>query len=154
MTDARKIHHMLLYGTLCAGEPAHERLGLHEALTFQGRRRVPGTLYDLGPYPGLVLGSGTAPAELYRIDDPAIIAHVDSYEGHDPGDPSASLFVRTVLAVPRHAHSAAASLDAWVYVFNGSVAGRPVIRQRAWPEHRRRRGAAARAVPGSRARRR
>lgn len=150
--DARRVGHVLLYGTLCASEPAHAQLRLRESLSYCGRRRVPGTLYDLGPYPGLVPGHGEARAELYRIDDARVLARLDRYEGYDPLDEAHSLFIRRPVHVPRHAHSAAASLAAWVYVYNGSVAGRPEIAGLGWPEHRRRRETSA--VAASRRRRR
>ncbi len=136
VSAGREIRHVLLYGTLCAGEPAHARFRLGESLTLAGRRVVPGTLYDLGPYPGLVLDGGSGHAELYRIDDASALARLDRYEGYDPRNPAASLFVRTRLHVARHAHSSAGRLAAWVYVYNGSVAGCPAI-QGSWAAHRR-----------------
>lgn len=152
--EARRVGHVLVYGTLCASEPAHARLNLRASLTYRGRRRVPGTLYDLGPYPGLVLDGGEARAELYRIDDAQVLARLDRYEGYDPVDEAESLFVRTRVRVPRHAQSTNAWLEAWIYVFNGSVAGRPVITARSWPEHRRRRDGSMHVFAGSRRRRR
>lgn len=154
VADAHRVGYVLVYGTLCASEPAHARLGLRKSLTYCGRRRVPGTLYDLGPYPALVLGAGEAPAELYRIDDARVLTQLDRYEGYDPRAEAASLFVRTSVRVPRHAQSAAASLTAWVYVYNGSVAGRADLGGRSWTEYRRRRDASAPAFAGSPRRRR
>lgn len=138
--DPQPIRHLLLYGTLCAGEPAHERFGLRAALTLVGRRSVPGTLYDLGAYPGLVLGAGTVDAELYRIGDPGIVARLDRYEGYDARAARASLFARRAVRVPRHTGATAGTLGAWVYAYNGPVAGAPAIRATTWREHRRGRG--------------
>ena len=60
---------------------------LHHVLargsTFLGEARVRGRLLDLGPYPGLVDGAGTVRGELYRIDDPELLAAIDREEGYN-----------------------------------------------------------------------
>jgi gamma-glutamylcyclotransferase (GGCT)/AIG2-like uncharacterized protein YtfP len=57
---------LLLYGSLGRGEGMHRKLGLDKALQFVGRREIHGTLYDLGDFPGLVLGSGIVVAECLK----------------------------------------------------------------------------------------
>lgn len=81
---------------------------------FLGPATVPGTLYSVNWYPGLVLGSdGTVHGELYELPiarADAMLHALDDYEGGG--------FRR------RKAHVLAASgdvSDAWVYVYDGPV---------------------------------
>jgi hypothetical protein len=50
--------------------------------------------------------------ELFRIVNPGVLTDLDRYEGFDPGNPRASLFVRTqvLLLNPQ--------VRAWVYFLN------------------------------------
>jgi len=59
--------HVFVYGTLRRGE-ANDINRLQPAPRYLGQARIGGVLYDLGPYPGLVLG-GTEPVlgEVYAI---------------------------------------------------------------------------------------
>ncbi|MEQ1659177.1 MAG: gamma-glutamylcyclotransferase family protein [Hylemonella sp.] len=59
--------HVFVYGTLRRGE-ANDINRLRPAPRYLGQARICGVLYDLGPYPGLVLG-GTDPVlgEVYAI---------------------------------------------------------------------------------------
>ena len=59
--------HVFVYGTLCRGEQ-RDINKLKPDPRFVGEAFVPGTLYDLGTYPGIVLGGqGTVRGEVYRI---------------------------------------------------------------------------------------
>jgi gamma-glutamylcyclotransferase (GGCT)/AIG2-like uncharacterized protein YtfP len=137
----RRVTHVLFYGTLCRGEANHRLLRLEAALTYRGKRSVGGTLYDLGSYPGLLLGTGRAAAELFRIDDASVLRRLDRFERYEPRNPERSLFRRTRVAIPRFANSAS-TIDAWIYAFNGLVEGRPVIETGSWREHREHAGRA------------
>lgn len=59
--------HVFVYGTLRRGE-ANDINRLLPAPRYLGQARIRGVLYDLGPYPGLVLG-GSDPVlgEVYAI---------------------------------------------------------------------------------------
>ncbi len=59
--------HVFVYGTLRRGE-ANDINRRQPAPRYLGRARIGGVLYDLGPYPGLVLG-GTDPVlgEVYAV---------------------------------------------------------------------------------------
>lgn len=97
---------LFTYGTLMRG------YGLHRVLaggaTFLEEGSVPGRLLDLGRYPGLIPGQGRVRGELYRLDDPALLAVLDRAEGVQ--------FVRSrttvTLARDRRAR-------AWVYRYRG-----------------------------------
>ena len=62
------------YGLHCA---------LERASTFVGEGRVRGRLLDLGRYPGLVDGDGHVRGEIYRLDDPELLAVLDRAEGYN-----------------------------------------------------------------------
>jgi gamma-glutamylcyclotransferase (GGCT)/AIG2-like uncharacterized protein YtfP len=133
--------YVLLYGSLCRNQPAHKELGLDRSLRFVGLRTVPGTLYDLGDYPGLVAGTGTVRAELYRIDDASILPRLDAFEGYDQASPSASPYRRAVLRVPRCSQrwlpwlARRWTVAAWIFLYNGPVEGRPRIAAASWADY-------------------
>jgi gamma-glutamylcyclotransferase (GGCT)/AIG2-like uncharacterized protein YtfP len=59
--------HVFVYGTLRRGE-SNDINRLQPRPVFVGTARVAGTLYDLGDYPGAVLGGdGVLVGEVYRI---------------------------------------------------------------------------------------
>jgi gamma-glutamylcyclotransferase (GGCT)/AIG2-like uncharacterized protein YtfP len=132
----RPIRHIVLYGTLRAGYKAHARLNLRKALTYVGKCALAGTLYDLGPYPGFVPGAGRAEGEVYRINDHALLARLDAFEGYSARDLERSRFLRKVVGVPR-ALGSAVRLPAWIYVFNGALSGRRDVQGGAWPRGHR-----------------
>jgi gamma-glutamylcyclotransferase (GGCT)/AIG2-like uncharacterized protein YtfP len=140
------VKHVFFYGTLCAGQAAHRRLGLRGRLVPLGERIVRGALFDLGPFPGLVLGAGETRAQLYRFKDRGVLERLDRYEGFDPARPSASPFLRTTVRAPRFASTPAPTLEAWIYVYNGSVTGRARIPGGYWIDYQQSR--ARRSSPG------
>jgi len=129
MAESSEPSLLLLYGTLRRGEPMFEQLGLSEALEFVGVAAFPGTLYDLGDYPGAVPGDGLVAGELHRIRDPAILAALDEYEEFDPANPTTSLFVRQRIFVPEVG-------EAWTYLYNGSREHRRRIASGEWRKRR------------------
>ena len=59
--------HVFVYGTLCLGEQ-RDINKLNPRPEYVGEANVRGTLYDLGTYPGIVLGGQCAVrGEVYRI---------------------------------------------------------------------------------------
>jgi len=115
-----------VYGTLRRGGFANRRFGLDHA-PLEAQLNIDGRLYDLGGYPGFVHGEGEVVTEIYRVSD-AVLEELDRYEGVDPDDPAGGLYRREAMALDE--------LDepVWVYVFNGSVAGRPFIEGGDWVE--------------------
>ncbi len=82
---------------------------------------IAGRIYDLGPYPGLVLEDcGTAVyGELYEIVRPnALLSLLDAYEGCSEEDQQPHEFSR-VLATVRD--NEGQDYRAWVYVYQGAV---------------------------------
>ena len=82
-----------------------------------GTATVPGVLYDLGNYPGLVDGAPgeRVPGVVVELADETALARLDEYE-----DVGAGLFVRRRATVHLDADG---DVDAWVYVYNRSVSG-------------------------------
>lgn len=98
-----RVRHVFVYGTLRRGE-SNDIGRLRPAPVWVGMARVRGSLFDLGPYPGLCLeSSGPAPdggqhgdvsGEVYRIT-PEIEAVLDRIEEVAP-EPSGEYLRRTV----------------------------------------------------------
>ena len=112
------------YGTL---RPASTRFDLvHDLVTTtSGTRYVSGKLYDLGEYPGLVLGSGdSVPGEILHSDRlHELLLRVDGIEGHD--------FARRLFWAMSSEGGERALC--WVYPYGGSTSGVPRCRQGIWP---------------------
>jgi gamma-glutamylcyclotransferase (GGCT)/AIG2-like uncharacterized protein YtfP len=71
---------LFVYGTLMRDLPLHRLL--QPAARYVGAGRVGGRLFDLGRYPAAIPdGLGTLHGELYRVEDPALWAVLDSVEG-------------------------------------------------------------------------
>jgi gamma-glutamylcyclotransferase (GGCT)/AIG2-like uncharacterized protein YtfP len=124
---------LFTYGTLMRG------YGLHAVLApgarGVGEGTVRGRLLDLGRYPGLVDGTGRVRGEVYRLDDPELLAMLDREEGYN--------FVRRRAIVTL---ADGRGVRAWVYRYRGP-------RERATPiadgNYRRARPPAARPATRS-----
>lgn len=67
--------YLFVYGTLKGN-----RLGF--ATTFVKNAEIKGNLYDLGPFPAVILGGeGTVKGELHRVEDDRVWQGLDRYEG-------------------------------------------------------------------------
>lgn len=95
-----KINHVLVYGSLRAGQYAEHKM---DDCEYIGLVDVPGVMYSLGAFPGVKLGGDdTFVAELYYVPDnyvPDIIAALDNYEGYYPKYPDASLYIRKTVKI-------------------------------------------------------
>lgn len=85
-----------VYGTLRPGE--------------SGTVQIPGKLYDLGWYPGIILepagglgGDSFVTCEKIEVKD---LGAVDTYEGYNPKFTAESLYIRRPI------------LDGWIYEYN------------------------------------
>lgn len=122
MTDPlHEQQYLFVYGTLkrSVSNPMGAVMRTHA--TYVAEAIIAGQIYDLGPYPGLMLvDSGTAVyGELYEITKPnALLALLDAYEGCANEDPQPHEFVR-VLATVRDTDGV--DYRAWVYVYQGQV---------------------------------
>ena len=137
--------HVFVYGTLRRGEQRDINL-LTPAPRWVGQASVEGVLYDLGDYPGLVLGSDQQPGqekvmgEVYEISD-VLERLLDEIEEVAPR-PSGEYAKRELLG---HLESARTSdesglghaVTCLVYeVTPGHFAGRPEISSGDWVDYR------------------
>jgi gamma-glutamylcyclotransferase (GGCT)/AIG2-like uncharacterized protein YtfP len=120
--------YLFSYGTLLPEHAPSEISHVLAKLRPLGRATVPGVLYDLGAYPGAVLGraSGKRIAGMvFRLpNDSAILKKLDEYEGFDPANPGESLFVRGRYPV---ALATGRILQCWIYEYNGKRVVAPVV---------------------------
>jgi len=100
-----------VYGLLRAGESGFARFGLADAFRPLGPCVIPGELWDLGGFPGLVSGKGEVAGELFEITDALVMSRLDEFEDYWPNDPARSRYDRVTLQL------AAPDRDAWVYVW-------------------------------------
>jgi gamma-glutamylcyclotransferase (GGCT)/AIG2-like uncharacterized protein YtfP len=118
---------LFAYGTLRQGSAPAEIAEAVRKLQHLGRGIARGHLYDLGAYPGAIFAVRDAGAsgaegyaeiegEIYEAPDATIWQALDAYEGFEPGDPAASLFVRREIEV-RMIESGENAL-CWAYEYN------------------------------------
>jgi gamma-glutamylcyclotransferase (GGCT)/AIG2-like uncharacterized protein YtfP len=76
--------YLFVYGTLMQYSDRLEALRLRQKADFLGEACTPGLLYQIGWYPGLVVGNNPLQmvyGELYRVNDPELFSVLDRYEG-------------------------------------------------------------------------
>jgi gamma-glutamylcyclotransferase (GGCT)/AIG2-like uncharacterized protein YtfP len=76
--------------------------------TLLGAGSARGTLLDLGDFPGLVDGAGRVVGEVYRLDEPELLALLDRAEGYNFDRRRATV----TLATGRRTR-------AWIYRYRG-----------------------------------
>lgn len=118
--------HVFVYGTLRRGG-RNDIARFRPAPRYVADARIPGTLYDLGSYPGAVLGgSGVLVGEVYAIT-PSLEAQLDRLEEVRPDD-SGEYIKREV-----RVKAGAAELLCLVYeIHQNRIAGRNVIASGDW----------------------
>jgi gamma-glutamylcyclotransferase (GGCT)/AIG2-like uncharacterized protein YtfP len=139
--------YVFVYGTLMRGMAAEATLLASGPVRFVGRARLPGTLYDFGPFPGAVRERPKASAiavapdvqgEVFELLDPVpALQALDLHENFDMKRPGRSLFVRRRLAVSLEGGG---QVDAWTYLYARPVKDGRLIPSGDW----RRRGGDAR----------
>ncbi|HEY4054122.1 MAG TPA: gamma-glutamylcyclotransferase family protein [Terriglobales bacterium] len=110
--------YLFSYGTLLPDHAPAEIAPVVRRLRRISRGKVKGQLYDLGDYPGAVLSKTGAVivGQIFELpEDPEVLQKLDEYEGFDPAQPQASLFVRKKALV---SVNNAKRVWCWVYVYN------------------------------------
>lgn len=106
--------HLFVYGTLLRKSRNAFARRLEQEARYDGRARVRGRLYDLGPYPGMVPAEGPEEwvfGELYRLPDPKdILPSLDRNEG--------ARFERITTTAVRDEGD---EIDCWVYLYQGDL---------------------------------
>jgi gamma-glutamylcyclotransferase (GGCT)/AIG2-like uncharacterized protein YtfP len=114
-----------------SGQGGQQLAGVNGQLTFVGACSLPGVLYDLGDYPGLIEGEGIVRAEIYSLPDKAALAKLDAYEGFQEGDPTA-LFIRRRISIDSE------NPECWVYYYNRDLTGHLPLKTGDWMSYRER----------------
>jgi gamma-glutamylcyclotransferase (GGCT)/AIG2-like uncharacterized protein YtfP len=114
---------LFAYGTLRQGHALREIAEAAAQLRPIGKGVARGRLYDLGAYPGAVFASGEDAGEIegevFEVPDEAVLRALDAYEGFEPDDPAASLFVRIPIEVRMAGRGD--SVFCWAYQYNRPV---------------------------------
>jgi gamma-glutamylcyclotransferase (GGCT)/AIG2-like uncharacterized protein YtfP len=139
MSDQRTVatsRFVFVYGTLRRGD-VRDITRLSPAPRFVGLASVPGVLYHLGRYPGVILGgAGHVLGEVYAIS-PALEYQLDIIEGVLP-QPNGEYFKRELAVSLSEGHSPDTSvLSCLLYEINPAhTAGRQVIASGDWLQGR------------------
>ncbi len=133
--------YLFVYGTLrkslIGAQKSTELIQIMSSLAFIGTGSVNGQLYDLGDYPGAIVGENfdnKIYGEIYQLDDPqAVLTVLDQYEGFIPGELEASLFARVKEKITMLDGSL---MEGWMYVYNDWVATGKLIESGDYAEYR------------------
>ena len=133
--------HVFVYGTLRRGG-RNDIARYRPTPLWVGTARIAGTLYDLGAYPGVVLGgSGWVEGEVYAVE-PEVEAALDVLEEVAADDSGEYIKRRVRVEVDGR------SLDCLVYEIHPSrIAGRRTIDDGDWMAHTAAQGAGAFSPP-------
>jgi gamma-glutamylcyclotransferase (GGCT)/AIG2-like uncharacterized protein YtfP len=121
--------YLFAYGTLqpeyAPPAIAHAVAKLHPI----GRGSTSGVLYDLGGYPGAVLGPSTEKTiegfVLELPEDANVLRDIDVYEEFDPDAPEKSQFIRVLCPVVL---ATGGTLQCWIYIYNRNPGFAPILR--------------------------
>ena len=111
---------VFFYGTLMTGFAHQTRAQVSRRLRLVGRGSIPAALFDVGIYPAAIPATDARVwGEVHQIIDPdAVLPVLDEIEGYDPGQPEASLYVRSTTLVTLDGGFVA---SAWVYFYNAPL---------------------------------
>jgi len=113
---------LFIYGTLHPDRAPAEMADVVSKLRPLGPGTIRGRLYDLGEYPGVIVGAQPGEkvtGEVFALpDDPEVLVCLDRYEGFVPSDPANSLFVRSKQTVT---FADGRRRRCWVYLYNGEL---------------------------------
>ena len=126
MTEVRAGEAFAVYGLLRAGESGFAQFGLEHAFAPLGPCVLPGQLYDLGAYPGLVDAPGEVIGELFEVRDASVMPKVDAFEDYWPEDRARSRYER------RKVRLIEPDRDAWVYIWILDVEDARLIESGDW----------------------
>ena len=124
-----KCYQLFVYGSLRSGfkHPAYAYIS--NFFTLVGEASVPGCLYDMGEYPAAIPSEAGCmiKGELYHITNTDqfgwAIAQLDDYEGVHPDDGETPHYRRAITKV----FCNGVETTAWIYWFNLSIEGCPLI---------------------------
>lgn len=126
MPDSSQSEFIFVYGSLMAGVRSRVAKTFHAQAEWVGVGRVKGRLYDLGEYPGLVLGNDESyvQGQVFRIfNKDILLPFLDEYEGLIPEHPAASEYRRELATVQLADHF----INCWMYLYNQAITDLPLI---------------------------
>jgi len=129
------INKILVYGTLRVGNGAYFGFGLNKSTRHLGTVRVPGSMYHLGGFPGILLDGDLDGfwADVLEVTDEDAVADVlyrlDGYEGYRPDSPDNSLYIRREIEIEDHGM-------AYIYEINRDMSTRTRIEGGDWNKAR------------------
>ncbi len=113
--------YLFVYGTLKRSITNPVGVMMRAHANYLAEAIIAGRIYDLGPYPGMVIEDCGAAVygELYEIVLPnALLSLLDAYEGCGHTDPHPQEFVRVEATVR---DTDGVDYRAWVYAYQGQV---------------------------------
>ncbi len=121
--------YLFVYGTLMNEFAPTEVAETMTRLKYLGDGFVYGRLYDLGEYPGAILGKKTESKIFGRVyqlpPDSSILQKLDDYEEFSPHQSSPNLFVRKkTLIVLKDGRR----IRGWIYEYNRNIKSSTLIK--------------------------
>ena len=127
---------LFVYGTLLPGHEPAGMAAICRRLKFLGPATTRGQLFDLGPYPAVVIGDGVdgiVHGELAEVDSPGTWQALDRYEGCPRPGEGNGLFhrVRTVATL-----ESGDAIACWIYVYDQDLSGARRVERGCWRTYR------------------
>jgi gamma-glutamylcyclotransferase (GGCT)/AIG2-like uncharacterized protein YtfP len=130
---------LFIYGTLLPGHVPPAMRAVCARLRTVGPATLNGRLYDLGHYPGIVVGNhGMVRGELVEVPDRATWDALDRYEGCPREGESEGLFRRIRATATRGEDRQ--TVECWVYIYHRDLAHARPIEGGCWEAHCRQQG--------------
>jgi gamma-glutamylcyclotransferase (GGCT)/AIG2-like uncharacterized protein YtfP len=114
------------YGSLLPGQGGEVERAAREKMQSLGPCEIAGEIYSRGEFPALVPGDGRVAGEIFRVSDNSVFPLLDRLEHFDPQDRDDSLYRRRCVRIDDP------GADAWVYYWNGPLAGLTRIEGSSW----------------------
>lgn len=113
-----KEDYLFVYGTLKRNKDSPLKLKMETKTEYLEEVSVPGSLYLVSYYPGLVLNNqGVVYGELYKIIDHSLIGDLDRYEGCSQDCPKPHEYKRILIDV----NTSRGCLKSWCYEYIADV---------------------------------
>lgn len=111
---------LFVYGTLLQADNDFA-IYMRSSCTFVSFGTIPGLLYDLGEYPGLIetnLKDQLVHGSVYQMEDSAeVLKQLDYYEGVGPDEEQPNLYRRELTQISTDE----GLITAWIYIYNRDV---------------------------------
>jgi len=130
-----KINYLFVYGTLL-DEENEFAIYLKQNCSFYIKGKFKGRLYDLGEYPGAILGgtNGYVQGSIFELKDAEeVLARLDDYEGFGEDQEQPNLFTREKVLVETNN----GQIECWTYLYNLSLNGFRIIESGDYVSYKR-----------------